>query len=210
MVSRPPVDDVLHRVGDRRHVHPSDLGPRDEPEGKALMTLVAQPAEVAIPEPPELVVHLRKPTDDADRGYVRRSWLESYKYAPVQHRLPWPIYKQTAGKTIDALLDRSDVELVAAYEPTGKIVGWCAWTPGRAVSTLHWIYVRQAIDDVPMRRRGVATALLEAAQLGRAVVYTFLGARRHRGLPSLDVPLVAWAKSRGVTATYAPVEEFLR
>lgn len=165
---------------------------------------------VEIPEPPALTVELRTPTDDADLGYVRRSWLESYKHAPVMHRLPWPIYKQTAGRTIDLLLGRSDVKLLAAFEPDGKIVGWCAWSPGRAVSTLHWVYVRQLIDEVPMRRRGVATALLDAAELGKVVVYTFHGARRHRGQPALDVPLSVWAKTRGVTATYAPVEEFLR
>lgn len=176
------------------------------------MTIVGEHDEndvVTIPQLVPMVVDVRTPVAD-DLGYIRRCWLESYKHAPQMDRLPWPVFKQTAGKVIDHLLGRNDVHLLAGYEPEGKVVGWCAWTPGRAVSTLHWVYVRHSIDEHPMRRRSVATQLLTAAQLGKRVVYTFHGSKRSRGLPALDVPLSEWAKRQGVTATYAPVEEFLR
>lgn len=147
--------------------------------------------------------------DRDDVGYVRRTWLESYKQAPRMDRLPWPVFKATSGKSIDTLLARDDVHVLGGYHPSGRVLGWCASTPGRSVSALHWVYVRFALGEEKTRRRHVATQLLEAAQLGRRIVYTFVGTKRQRG-PSMDKTLVEWAHSRGVVATHVPVEEFLR
>jgi hypothetical protein len=155
-----------------------------------------------------LAVELR-PIEPDDRGYIRRTWFESYKQAPRMERLPWPVFKQTAGKHIDELLERPDVHLMGGYHESGKVLGWCAWTPGRSVSTLHWVYTRFQLGDEHTRRRHVATQLLEAAELGRRIVYTFVGTKRQRG-PSMDKTLVEWAQRRGVVATHAPIEEFLK
>jgi hypothetical protein len=170
---------------------------------------MSERVEVDIPQLRQFDVQLAAPAAE-DLGYIRRTWFESYKHSPAMDRLSWPIFKQTSGRVIDALLGRNDVHLLAAYDADGKVVGWCAWTPGKSVATLHWVYVRHAIGENPTRRRGVAAVLLDAAKLGRRVVYTFRGARRSRGQPSLDISLAEWAKRQGVTATYAPVEEFLR
>lgn len=150
-----------------------------------------------------------RPIDPEDLGYIRRTWLESYKQSPRMERLPWPIFKATSGKQIDEVLARNDVRLLGGYHPSGRVLGWCAWTPGRSVSTLHWVYVRFALGDEKTRRRHVAQHLLEAAELGKRVVYTFVGTKRQRG-PSMDKALVDWARGKGIIATHAPIEEFLR
>lgn len=148
-----------------------------------------------------------RPVDPADRGYVRRTWFESHKTAPRYHRMTWPAFKATEGKAIEALIDHANVRLLGAYALDGKLLGWIAWSPGRSVSTLHYVYVRQLCGETHVRRQGIATALLLAAELGKRVVYTFEGPRR-RGM-RMDEHLVAWARGRGVNATYVPVKEFL-
>lgn len=164
--------------------------------------------EVILAATAPLVLDLHPMTLD-DRPFVRATWRESAKSSPRYDRMSWPVYKQTVGKLIDGLLDRSDVQLLGAYSPDNKILGWLAWTPGRSVSTVHFGYTRHEIDGDKLRRRGVFTALTEAANLGKRVAFTFVGPKRQRG-ESVDVALVAWAQEHGVTAVHTPVEEFLK
>ena len=158
--------------------------------------------------PAALVVSLHPMALD-DRPFVRATWRESAKSSPKFDRLPWPVYKATVGKLIDALIERSDVSLLGAYRGDGKIVGWLAWTPGRSVSTVHFGYTRHELDGEKLRRRGVFAELLAAASLGKRVAYTFIGPKRQRGA-TMDVALVEWAREQGVTAVHTPIEEFLR
>ncbi len=158
---------------------------------------------------PLLALDIRPVVDPADRGYVRFTWVESSHGSPRHHNIPWPIYKQSVGKQIASLIDRSDVNLLGAYEPGGFVVGWLAYTPGR-VSTVHYVATRADLKGEAMRHRGVATALLKAAELGKRIVYTFQGTRRHRNLPPMDVALIEWARAQGVTATHVPLNEWLR
>lgn len=155
---------------------------------------------------PSIVI---KPTDEADRPFVRSTWRESYKQSPKCDRLSWSAYKATAGRDIDVILGREDTKTLGAYDDRGHLLGWIAWTPGRSIATVHYVYTRHDLEGAKLRRRGVATALLEEAKLGTRVVYTHRGSKRQRGAP-LDEALVAWAKQHGVTATYADVGEFLR
>lgn len=160
---------------------------------------------------PSLDLRLASPDD---HRYIAQTWKESHKDAPMVDRLPWPIYKQTSGKTIDSLVAASRV--IAAYHPSGKIIGWIAYAPGRSISTVHWIYTRYQHGDEKCRRRGVMTLLFEAAEVGRRVLYTHRGGRRHTHArragkgPSLDLVLVEWLRSRGVSATYVDVNEWMK
>jgi hypothetical protein len=160
-----------------------------------------------------------------DVPYAAQTWREEYKKSSAAiWRMPWPAYKETVGREIDSVL--ATAKLLAAVHPGGRIAGWLAYTPGKSVSTVHWAYTRFKIDNDLLRRRGVMTLLLEAAQLGRRFAYTHRGAReaRHRsalGLssdgrkrnprgPSVDEPIVDWLRGRGVTAVFVDYKEWRR
>lgn len=198
------------------------------------MTLEADHLVYAEHEP-SLVVSIHRGVED-DKRFIARTWKESYKDAPGQRRTPWRIYNQTTAKDIYALLDNPTVQLLAAHEPGGRIVGWLAFTRGKSISTLHWVFTRSLLHDltcklawshpaidpppctcapIELRRRGVMTALLEHADLGKRFAYTLRGPRVHNGGkrggsgPPLDEPIVAWLRGRGVTAVYVPLVEWL-
>ena len=161
-----------------------------------------------------LVVSIRRGQDD-DRRFIATSWKESHKDAPKMDRTPWPIYKQTTCKQIDALVDSTGTRLLVATVPDGRIAGWICYSPGKAISTVHWTYTRHTLDGEHLRRRGVMAALIDAAELGKRFAYTFRGPRRRNGGsttgrgPSLDEPIVEWLRGRGVTAVYVPLVEWL-
>lgn len=152
--------------------------------------------------------------DADDRGYALFTWRESAKKAPGLDRLPWSYYKDAVVPDFERLLDAAVVH--GAYTDDSKLVGWLAMTPGKRVQSLHWVYVKHELDERRMRRRGIMTALLDAAELGSRFIYT-LRARRDRAvLPdgsttkSLDETLVAALRARGVIATFVPLKEWLK
>ena len=156
-----------------------------------------------------------RPLDKADVGYALFSWREGHKKAPGVDRVPWSYYKHEYGTAFAKILDDAKNVLLGAYTHENKLAGWLVMTPGKRVHTVHWVHVKHELDGKLMRRRGVMTALLEAAELGARFVYT-LHARRDRAqLPdgsttkSLDETLVAALRARGISATYVPLKEFL-
>lgn len=160
---------------------------------------------------PSLTISIRPMSAD-DHGYARATWREGMKDAPAYERMPWSLYKQTAGATVAKLV--ADEQLLGAYVPDGRIIGWLCMTPGRTVNTLHWVHTRYELDGERCRRRGVMSALVDAAQLGKRIVYTFHGPRRRRVEagrgPTLDVVLVDWLRDRGTVATHIPYQEWSR
>ena len=159
---------------------------------------------------PSLTISIR-PMAYEDHGYVRSTWREGMKDAPAYERMPWSIYKQTAGATVAKLVD--EARLIGAYVPDGRIIGWLCMSPGRSVNTLHWMHTRFDLDGERCRRRGVMSALVEAAQLGKRIVYTFHGPRRRRSADDgrgrgLDAVLVDWLRDRGTTATHIHYQEW--
>jgi hypothetical protein len=156
----------------------------------------------------DLVVSIRSVKPD-DLRFVGTSWKESHKDAPGPDRMPWSIYKQTTCKQIDALTDSQGTRILVAAVPDGRIAGWICYSPGKAISTVHWVYTRHKLDADKLRRRGVMTALLEAASLGKRFAYTFRGPRHRRSDTPTDERIVDWLRSRGVTAVYCPLAEWL-
>lgn len=154
--------------------------------------------------------------DAADRGYALSSWRESHKQAPGPDRVPWSYYRHEYGEKFRALINDPSTALLGAYDHDGKLLGWLAMTPGKRVHTLHWVYTKWRLDDKPMRRRGVMTALLEAADLGSKFVYTLRGRRLQPDeRPQIDVKtlddiLVPALRAKGVTATYVALKEWLK
>lgn len=171
----------------------------------------------AVSASPSLTISIR-PLSVDDHGYARATWREGMKDAPAYERMPWSLYKQTAGATVAKLV--ADAQMLGAYVADGRILGWLCMSPGRAVNTLHWVHTRYDLDGDRCRRRGVMSALVDAAQLGRRIAYTFHGPRRRgsshgpegsrasgRGA-SLDTVLVEWLRQRGTIATHIPYSEW--
>ena len=159
-----------------------------------------------------------KPIEARDRGYVLFSWREGAKRAPSLHRLPWSYFRDTTCYAFGQILDDPATRVLGAYtddSDEGKLLGWLLMTPGKRVSTVHWIHVKPELDGVQTRRRGTMTALLEAADLGPRFIYTLHAKRARAPLPdgstskSLDETLVAALRARGITATFVALKEWM-
>lgn len=151
-----------------------------------------------------------------DRGYAVASWQESHKESPGCDRVPWSYYKHAWGSKIKALVNDPSTMLLGAYGTLSvKLYGWLAATPGKRVDTLHWVHVKYELDGARCRRQGVASQLIDAADLGSTFIYTMRGRRKRERLPngemskSLDELLVAALGARGVTATYVALKDWL-
>lgn len=159
-----------------------------------------------------------KPLAEADKGFCISSWREGNKAAPENHRVPWRYYKATTGAEIAKLVNDPSTKILAAYAAdTNKLLGWIAMTPGKRVSAVHWVYVKHTLDGDLLRRRGIAAALLEAADLGARFIYTMRGRRTSDLLAdgskakSLDVVLAEAMTRRenAIHATFVPLKDFL-
>ena len=147
-----------------------------------------------------------------DMAYIRNSFAEGHKGAPGVASMTWRYYKRYIVPELNAALGRGDTQILAAYRRDGIVLGWIAFCRGRTVDTVHWVHTRHAIADEgeQLRRRGVMTALLDAAKLKPRLCYTFRGAwPRHRsdGV-TMDERLLPWLRSRGQHAAYVPWEEW--
>jgi hypothetical protein len=150
--------------------------------------------------------------------YIATTWTDANHRSPLHWRQPYrDVYRPRMQQTINALADQS--RALVARLPSGRAVGWIVYSPGRSISTVHYVYARHMLEDVPWRRRGLALALIDAAELGRRFVYTHKGEWRRggkfaRGARSrwprpLDEELAEALQRRGVTAVYEPVERWL-
>lgn len=157
-----------------------------------------------------------RPLDSEDRGYALWSWQEAHKKAPGCDRAPWWAYKREYADTFKKIVDDPTTVMLGAYSHDDKLIGWLVMTPGKRVSTLHWVHVKFELDGKRMRRRGAMLALLEEAGLTPRFAYTLRARRDRATLPdgsvtkSLDESLVAALRARGVTAVYVPMKEWLR
>lgn len=165
--------------------------------------------------PPPVII---APVVDDEWRYIASTWIDSHHRSAKYYKHPYKrSYLPLMRPIVDTLARES--KALVARNPDGRAVGWIVYTPGRSIATVHYVYARHKLDDVPWRRRGVATALLQAAELGRRFVYTFPGEYRRasmfaRGLDKkyprpLDEELVDSLRRRGVTAVYEPVERWM-
>jgi len=149
-----------------------------------------------------------------DRAYALSSWRESHKQTSACRRVPWAFYKEHYGTPFARILADGGTLALGAYRVTpdgpGELLGFLVATPGRRVDTLHWVQTRfQDAAGAHVRRQGVASKLIEAAQLGSPFVYT-LRSRRAQGRTTLDQVLAEKLAARGVTAVYEPFQEWLK
>lgn len=156
-----------------------------------------------------------RPLDATDIGYALSSWRESHKQAPGVDKVPWTYYKREYGAVFSALLNGGAVAL-GAYRGA-ELLGFLIVTPGKRVHSLHWVQVKfRDAAGQKLRRRGLMSQLIDAAELGERVVYTLRGARRvavgddGARVKSLDEPIVAWLRSRGTAAAYVPILDWVK
>lgn len=188
------------------------------------MTSINHAQETQLGSSTALPIEIR-PLRLDDRAYVRATWAHAYKESSRRLlQTPWSIFKQTIVRDLEAVADSSS--MLGAFSPDNRIVGWLAFSPGSRVDTIHFAYTRSKLDDVETRRRGVMSALIDAAEIGSRIVYTHRGARpvKHRGrsgrsetaarhVPhgeTTDVPIAEWLRSRGRSVVFVPYEEWKR
>lgn len=151
----------------------------------------------------------------ADRKYILASWAEAYKAAPKMRDMSWTLYKLHIVPTLQAVLDRPDTRLLVATTPSEPdIVGWLAYVRGKRVSTVHWVHTRYAVTKggEKLRKRGVMSALIGAAELGPRWVYTHRGPyprQREGKRETADAGLVRSLAKRGITAAFVPWKEWV-
>jgi hypothetical protein len=141
--------------------------------------------------------------DPTEMGYVRGSFAEDYKESSSRlAKLPWPDFKRLERPRLWAVIERDDTQLLVA-DHEGLIAGWLAWSRGPSVDTVHWTHTRWRVGKGELlRKRGVMTALMNAAQMKRHIAYTHRGARRS------DEWIVPWLARRGVTAAFVSLKEW--
>jgi hypothetical protein len=162
-----------------------------------------------------------RPLESDDVGYALAAWREGHKKSPGLDRVPWSYYKHEYGTLFEKVLNDPATRLLGAYAKglansagMQPLVGWLVMTPGKRVSAVHWVHVKHKLEGTRLRRQGIMTALLDAADLGSRFIYT-LRARRDRATlldgtktKSLDESLVAALRVRGVSATFVPLKEW--
>lgn len=142
--------------------------------------------------------------DPGEIGYLRGSFAEGVKQSSNRlDKLPWPDFKRLERPKLDEVLGRPDTQLLVA-DLDGFVAGWLAWSPGRRVDTVHWTHTRWRVGKgEPLRKRGVMTALVDAARLKTHIEYTLRGARRSHEW------IVPWLNKRGVYARFEPLQGWL-
>jgi len=136
--------------------------------------------------------------DPGELAYIRSTFAEGYKQSSNRlDKLPWPDFKRLERPRLEAVLARSDTQLLVA-DLDGAVAGWLAWSPGRRVDTVHWTHARHRL-----RKHGVMRSLVDAAQLKHRLVYT------HRGAKRSDVWIVPWLMKRGINAAFVPMKEWI-
>lgn len=144
------------------------------------------------------------------RPLVLASWRESHKQSPTASRMPWQMYKRTYGDVFSRLIDDKSTLMLGAYLDNDELAGFLVATPGKSVDTLHWVSTRfKSAAGALLRRRGVMSKLIAAANFGPRFVYT-LRARREPGHRTLDVLLAKVLAERGQAAGYVALTEWMR
>ena len=190
------------------------------------------------PAPLSLALTFRRVALD-DLPRVRGAFAEGYKHAPGVDRMPWRYYKRWVVPDLERVLTWPGADLLGGYDPSGQLCGWIAYSRGRRVDAVHWVSVpyylplshelcigcspgergqQQHAAACPLapanrtqiRRRGIMTALFDAAQLQERLVYTHRGPAREHGddRRTMDERLLPWLRSRGHQPAFVKWEEW--
>jgi hypothetical protein len=168
-------------------------------------------------EPEELRVHVRN-AREADRNYLLSTWRASWMLSLDNTRArPRYLKRQFAELVTDGLLTEPDTRIIVACCPerTEIILGWAVFTPS-LVPTIHYVYVRDKRNDIPLRRRGILGILVSfmGVRDGADIVYTSRPKERarfeDRGRgPLIEAGLLEAAARRGIAATHVPLQQWL-
>jgi hypothetical protein len=107
--------------------------------------------------------------EPADLPRLFESWVGTYRNSPWAGTVPNTHYRETQMSTIEHLLGRGSKILVASNaERPEQVVGWiCFEDSSRGDRVVHYLFT-----NAPFTKRGVATALLAAAEVPSNFTYT--------------------------------------
>lgn len=153
------------------------------------------------------------PVTDRDIGYCLGSWREALKTAKGNQRVPWGVFRRAVTPQLTDIINASEVLCATMGD---AVVGWIAFQRGRLVNACHWVHTRyEDRSGALLRRRGIMTALFDAADLGERLIYTHRGGLPRHPRPeqkrqTTDEIVRRWLASRGVTAVHVPYQEWIK
>lgn len=108
------------------------------------------------------VPHAMRPCGEADIAFVRSSWIRSMSDAAAYRWLPEPVLQRVMHARIERWLAQGRCRVAHAPEDANQLLGFICATP----ELVLYAYVKQ-----PMRRMGLARAMVESVQGHSRVVY---------------------------------------
>lgn len=98
---------------------------------------------------------IRQATSE-DLRFVHSSFYSSYWHEHAKKRVPLDVYRREMDKRIDAILDRSEVNVAFFPEVSDEILGYAIIER----DTVHWVYVKGVY-----REQGIASGLVPVGLL---------------------------------------------
>lgn len=116
-------------------------------------------AEVSL----ESQVQIRSATE-ADVPFIFNSWLKSYRGANAVKSVSNPVYFEFQHKTIEKLLQRSQVYMLCSPDDSSQVFGYVVCEKIEEIPVLHYAYVKYAF-----RGMGLCKLLMQHAGLDKHV-----------------------------------------
>ena len=108
-----------------------------------------------------------RPAVPGDLPMITNGWRDSFYAAHAAGPYPKDVYREAMRETVARLLMKPDTQVLTAHSAAGPepLYGFIAWRTG----LLYHLYVKQ-----PYRKRGYASALMDAAGFPRTARFGFV------------------------------------
>lgn len=94
----------------------------------------------------------------ADLNFILDSWLKSWRISRYSGTIPNNLYFPTQRATIEGLIGRGAIFLVASPEGQDEVIlGWACGETKEDKTVLHYVYVKD-----PYLEKGIESDLVEA------------------------------------------------
>lgn len=101
---------------------------------------------------------------EADVPFIFNSWLKSYRGANSVKSVSNPVYFEFQHKTIEKLLQRSQVYVLCSPEDSSQVFGYIVCEKVEEIPVLHYAYIKYAF-----RGMGLCRLLMQHAGLDKQV-----------------------------------------
>lgn len=114
----------------------------------------------------ELQVQIREATE-ADVPFIFNSWLKSYRGSYICKGVSNPVYFEFQHKTIEALLQRCQVQVLCSSTDSNELYGYLVHEVVQEVPVLHYAYIKHTY-----RKLGLLKKLLKTVEAPNGGFYT--------------------------------------